>query len=241
MVKSYQSRRSGVRILGRMTMNRESEKFLASGEGMIKFFRRMFETGVSLGQLMKVVNHDDQLARAAAYIKADCPEIEFVDGKQVVTSASDETETNQFITVKPDLAFKVRIERGKYSGTSYHLLMEKKFPVTANQVGEWEWKLFHFNLNISSWDAIRLMRDEGFEPGAIGHILAFGEASLEGQRKYYPIIGLGSIARIYFLLRVPELWFNLDLRHLKFASYRDRWRPNCRFLGVRRCAAFSGH
>lgn len=213
-------------------MNRESEKFLASGEGMIKFFRRMFEAGVSLGALMKVVNHDDQLTRAAAYIKAGCPEIEFVDGKRVVTSAANEPETDQFLTVEADLAFEDRITRGQY-GWRNNDLTEKRFPVTAEQVGDWEWKLFHFDRDISSEEAIRLIKEDGFEPGQIGHILAFGEKYPEEQRKY-PIIGLGSVARVSLGRNVPALWDDFDRRGLYLYWFVDDWGRYCRFLGVRR-------
>ena len=43
--------------------------------------------------------------------------------------------------MEPDLTFEERITRGNYVFTDSGLT-EEKFPVTANQVGKWEWKLF---------------------------------------------------------------------------------------------------
>lgn len=212
-------------------MNRESEKFLASGEGMLKFFRRMFESGVSLGELMRVVNHGDQLARAAGYIKAGCPEIKFVDGKQVDCSSAS-VETSQFMTVDPDFTFEEHIKLGNYDCDLTE--MERDFPVTADQLGEWEWKLFHFDWCISSEEAIWLMKEDGYDAGQIGHILTFREINPEEQRKY-PIIGLGSVAKLGLYLIVPALRDNHGGRcKLDVGWFGGAWGNYDRFLGVRR-------
>lgn len=142
------------------------------------------------------------------------------------------TVVDQFMTVLPDLAFEERIKRGNYDWRNSDLT-GKKFPVTADQVGEWEWKLFHFNRNISSEEAIRLMKEDGFEPGAIGHILTFGEINPEEQRKH-PIIGLGSVAKVYLSRFVPLLWYVHDWRALYLHWFDDDWYDYYRFLGVRR-------
>ena len=142
------------------------------------------------------------------------------------------TDVDQFMTVDPDLAFEDRIKRGNY-GWRNSDLTEKKFPVTADQVGEWEWKLFHFNRSISSEEAIRLIQEDGFEPAQIGHILTFGEINPEEQRKY-PIIGLGSVARVDLHRHVPALWRGRDGRKLDLAWFGGGWGDYWRFLGVRR-------
>jgi hypothetical protein len=142
------------------------------------------------------------------------------------------TSVDQFMTVNPDLAFEDRITRGNYGWTNSDLT-EKKFPVTEDQHGEWEWKLFHFNRSISSEDAIRLMKEDGFEPAQTGHILTFGEINPEEQRKY-PIIGLGSVAEVDLDRRVPVLWNDCDGRKLYLFWFDDDWYDYYRFLGVRR-------
>lgn len=142
------------------------------------------------------------------------------------------TDVDQFMTVSPDLAFEDRIKRGNY-GWRNSDLTEKKFPVTADQVGEWEWKLFHFNRSISSEEAIRLMKEDGYEAGQIGHILTFGEINPEEQRKY-PIIGLGSVAKVRLYRRVPALWRVDAWRKLDLVWFDRGWVGHYRFLGVRR-------
>ena len=142
------------------------------------------------------------------------------------------TDVDQVMTVSPDLAFEDRIKRGNY-GWRNSDLTEKKFPVTADQVGEWEWKLFHFNRSISSEDAIRLIQEDGFEPAQTGHILTFGETFPKEQRKY-PIIGLGSVAEVSLGRCVPELWDGRGRRKLGLYWFDRDWSGYYRFLGVRR-------
>lgn len=135
------------------------------------------------------------------------------------------------IVVPPDRSFVERMVTGHYEWTSSNLT-EARFPVTANQVGEWEWKLFHFDQNISSDEAIRLMKKDGYDAGQIGHILAFGE-KYSGEQRKYPIIGLGSVAKIVLKRDVPVLW-RVDGRwQLGLRWYDTDWNPLCRFLGVR--------
>lgn len=140
------------------------------------------------------------------------------------------TDVEQFMTVNPDLAFADRITRGNYGWTNSDLT-EKKFPVTEDQHGEWEWKLFHFNRSISSEDAIRLIQEDGFEPTQTGHILTFGEINPEEQRKY-PIIGLSSVAVVNLFRLVPGLWCGRGRRELCLYWFDNDWSGRCRFLGV---------
>ncbi len=195
-----------------------------------KWFRVMLSTGVSLGALMRPINHKGSRENLKKFLEAGCPNFELV-GKKAQAEAVI-SETDQFLTVEADLAFEDRIKLGNY-GWRNSDLTEKRFPVTADQVGEWEWKLFHFNRNISSKEAIRLMKEEGYDAGQIGHILAFGEKYPEEQRKF-PIIGLGSVARVGLLRDVPALWGDGDGRGLGLDWFDGDWRDYYRFLGVRR-------
>lgn len=153
-----------------------------------------------------------------------------------LVSATTETivlvPADQFLTVLPGLSFAERIKRGDY-GWANSDLTEKKFPITADQVGEWEWKLFHFNRSISSEEAIRLIQEDGFEAGQIGHILTFGEIFPEEQRKC-PIIGLGSVAKTFLFRIVPGLWHDDGWRKLNLDWSDVDWHGLYRFLGVRR-------
>lgn len=141
-------------------------------------------------------------------------------------------ETDQFLTVEPELAFEDRIKRGNYSWRNSNLT-QKRFPVTAEQVGDWEWELFHSDRDMSSEKVIRLMKENGYDAGQIGHILTFGEKYPEEQRKY-PIIGLGSVIRVVLNRGFPGLWSDRGERKLSLRFLVDDWPRYYRFLGVRR-------
>ncbi len=156
---------------------------------------------------------------------------------QILSTTSDPDvaipdETEQFLTVSSDLAFGERIFRGNY-GSINCSLTEDMFPVTEDQHGEWEWKLFRFKENLSCENLIRLIKKDGFEPAQTGHILTFGEINPEEQRKY-PIIGLGSIAEVGLGRVVLGPWSDYDRRELHLYWFVDDWRDYFRFLGVRR-------
>lgn len=137
----------------------------------------------------------------------------------------------RFVTVPADIAFEERVQRGNY-GWRNGDLTEERFPVTADQVGALEQKLFHFNRSLSSAQAIQEIRDAGYAPGQTGDILAFGERFPQEQRRH-PVIGLGSVVTVYGSLSVPALWFDGDRRTLDLIWYDGDWHRNYRFLGVR--------
>lgn len=157
---------------------------------------------------------------------------------QLLSTTSDQAiavpaETEQFLTVEADISFEDRIKRGNYGCCNSDLIEKKFFPITAEQVGDWEWKLFHFDRSISSEEAIRLMEENGYAAGQIGHILAFGEKYPEEQRKF-PIIGLGSVAKVNLNRYVPVLWVGSVGRSFRLAWFDGVRGRLCRFLGVRR-------
>lgn len=139
--------------------------------------------------------------------------------------------TEQFLTVHPDLTFGERIARGNYSRHDSDLT-EVRFPVTGEQMGEWEWKLFHFNRRSSSKMILRKMQEEGYEPGCIGHILTFGEKC----PKEYPIIALGSVSAVIDRGRmVPKLDYGHSGHYSLSLNWSDdNWDSGYCFLGVRR-------
>ena len=141
-------------------------------------------------------------------------------------------EAQGFMTVSHGLTFAERISRGNYNMFNSDLT-ENRFPITADQYGEWEWKLFHFKRRIFSEEVILLMKDAGFEPAKICHILTFGMNYPEEQRKY-PIIGLGQISSIDLVRRVSGLSNEGDTRRLYINSFTGSWHGHYRFLGVRR-------
>jgi hypothetical protein len=146
-------------------------------------------------------------------------------------AGSDPISIDPSLSVPAEPGFEERVARGNY-GWRHDDLTEASFPVTPDQFGEWEQKLFHFNRNISSEDAILLIRADGFEPARIGDMLAFGEASPDVQQRH-PVVGLGSIAEVDQKRSSPTLWFDGDRRTLDLLWLDGDWHRNYRFLGVR--------
>jgi len=139
------------------------------------------------------------------------------------------------VTVPGHLSFGERVRRGAYGWHNANLT-EARFPVTADQAGATEQRLFHFDPGRSSEATLREIRAVGYEPGRIGDLLAFGEHFPDEQRRY-PVIGLGSVVPIDDSLNVPALWFDGDRRTLDLIFYDGDWHRNYRFLGVRRLVA----
>lgn len=92
-------------------MEKESRIFLGPLEGAAKFFRRMLEAGVGLGALMRVVNHDDVLARAAAYIKAGCPEVVYDDNGMATADLQANRELEEFFERRKGLWVELDLKR----------------------------------------------------------------------------------------------------------------------------------
>ena len=112
----------------------------------------------------------------------------------------------------------------------------KRFPVVGKGVEQFEATLFHFNRNVSSEQAVEAIKADGWEPGKIEHLLAFGEKYPEEQRKY-PIIALGSVAWVRGGRRVPDLGRSSARRGLSLVWWVDGWLGRCRFLAVRKLSS----
>jgi hypothetical protein len=112
----------------------------------------------------------------------------------------------------------------------------KRFPTTAAGTVQFETKVFHFDRNISSEDAVVAIKKEGFEPAKIEHLLAFGAIYPEEQHKY-PIIGLGSVADVSGTRYAPYLYRYVAQRCLGLDWWGSVWYGNFRFLAVRKLSS----
>jgi hypothetical protein len=143
-------------------------------------------------------------------------------------------ETTNTLIVEPNIPFKQRVQSGNYRWVATDLT-EEHFPVTPDQIGNWQWRLFLFRSGVLSEEAVSLMRGEGYDAAQIGHTLAFGEKYPDEQRKY-TIVGLGSFVMIRGRHQVPVLWFDspgTEAREIGLRDF-DCWSQHVRFLGVRR-------
>jgi len=119
----------------------------------------------------------------------------------------------------------------------------KRFPINGTGIEEFEFDLFHPNRSISSESAIEEMKksddpERPWMPAEIGHLLVFGEAFPELQRKF-PIIALGSVAKVGGNRRVPCLDRVGSERNLDLHWFGLGWGAGYRFLRVRRVSAAS--
>ena len=113
----------------------------------------------------------------------------------------------------------------------------KKFPpVVGEGIVTYEWKLFHFNHDTFSDNAKTAIEEDDpanpWMPADIGCLLAFGKKHPEEQRKY-PIVALGSVARVSLLRHVPCLRGDGACRWLSLRRWSGGWLGYFRFLAVR--------
>ncbi len=113
-------------------------------------------------------------------------------------------------------------------------ITEKHFPITNRPNGDVEMKIFHFNRDMGSDEAIREMEKRGYRPAELPEALAYAKANPDEQRKY-PILILGSVWRHWDGRRdFPYLWDGGSGRRLSLDWFDDEWRSGCRFLACRK-------
>ncbi len=127
------------------------------------------------------------------------------------------------------------IDAGRYDYANNDITT-KRFPIKWEGKVEFEGRYFHFNRTTSSKNAIAAMKEAGWEPANIEHLLVLGEKYPDEQRKF-PIIGLGSVAEVFGLRDVPVLYGDGSERNLSLSWFGGAWDGSCRFLAVRNKAS----
>ncbi|MDP3999303.1 MAG: hypothetical protein Q8P76_01755 [bacterium] len=115
-------------------------------------------------------------------------------------------------------------------------ITEKNFQINRRPNGEAEMKVYHFNRDIDSDEAIREMDKEGYRPAELPEGLAYAKANPDEQRKY-PIVLLGSLSVWRGFIgdrRVPCLCGVGVERDLDLGWFCGGWDSRCRFLAVRK-------
>ena len=127
------------------------------------------------------------------------------------------------------------IDAGRYDYANNDITT-KRFPIKGEGKVEFEGRYFHFNRTTSSKNAIAAMKEAGWEPANIEHLLVLGEKYPDEQRKF-PIIGLGSVAEVDGDRSVPCLDRSDSGRNLYLSWFGHDWDGSCRFLAVRNKAS----
>lgn len=138
---------------------------------------------------------------------------------------------NNRLTLDYGMSLEQMVAAGHYDWTNSDITT-KRFPIVGSGVVEFEHKLFHFDRNVSSEEADRLIIVDGWQPAKIEHLLAFGAAKPEEQRKF-PVVALGSVAEFDGKRRVPYLYGVGSGRDIHLRWRGDDWLGCYRFLAVR--------
>jgi hypothetical protein len=115
----------------------------------------------------------------------------------------------------------------------------KRFPIVGKGVVKFESHYFHFDRNISSESAVKEIEGADtanpWSPAKAEHVLSHGKTFPDEQRKF-PIIGLGSVAKVYGYRLVPVLDGDDSKRslYLNLHLWNADWHPAVRFLAVRK-------
>lgn len=151
-----------------------------------------------------------------------------VFGESVSQNLIPETLT---ITVDYGLSFVEMIAAGGYDWKNGDIT-EERFPVKGIGKVERDVELVHYGYDISSEDAVKDLAKRGLRPATIEELLAFGTKYPDLQRKF-PIVALGSSARVSVFRYVPCLCGSDARRDLYLYWCGDDWDGCCRFLAVR--------
>jgi hypothetical protein len=116
-------------------------------------------------------------------------------------------------------------------------LTKASFPIKGDGKVEFESKLLGFDKSISSDEVVAIIRSADkacpWEPAQTEHLLAFGAAYPDEQRKY-PIIALGSVGKVGGRRCVPYLRRDGSERDLSLYWWGLDWFSHDRFLAVRK-------
>ena len=135
------------------------------------------------------------------------------------------------ITVDYGKSLAEMILAGHYDWTNSNIT-EKRFPVKGSGKVELDLELVHYDHNFSSDDAVKEMAKRGLRPATIEELLAFGVKYPEEQLKF-PVVALGSSARVDGGRHVPFLSRDGAERDLNLGWWDGGWRGGYRFLAVR--------
>lgn len=118
--------------------------------------------------------------------------------------------------------FKQLTERFEYVNSD----IEPNF--TIEEPRSQEYKLYSFDIYISSEEVVAEMERDGYAPATLGELLYW-----EGWNEQDWVVGLGSVAEVNGYRRVPDLYGGSSGRDLRLRWWGSGWDRSCRFLAVR--------
>lgn len=151
--------------------------------------------------------------------------LDFLNG---ATPAETRLTDSFTVTVDHDLSLARMIKAGAYDWVNDDIT-EKRFPVKGEGSVERTLTLHHYARTMDSDAVVKDLDFIGKEAVPIEDLLAFGAQFPDEQRKY-PIIALGSSARVHGGRRVPYLDGGGTKRYLYLHWCDSGWLEDCRFL-----------
>lgn len=160
--------------------------------------------------------------------------IELIENSNVQSEKVINATSEILLTVDYTKTVEQAIADGNYDWKNNDVTT-KNFPISPEMIGkkvEVATKLFHFNRDISSDDAISEMDKDGYRPVTLIELLVLGFLFPELQRQF-PIVALGSVWRRARDRRfVPCLYVDGSGRLLYLGWFDVVWSAHYRFLGV---------
>jgi hypothetical protein len=152
-----------------------------------------------------------------------------------MTDTAHPLTDHYYLPVDYSLTLPQMIAAGHYDWTNPGITATR-FPITGTGTVAVEAKLYHFGRQLSSKDAVKAITtadaDHPWMPALIEHLLAFGAAHPDEQRRY-TIVALGSVAEVLGHRGVPCLGRDGAERGLYLGWWDYDWRGRYRFLAVR--------
>jgi|GEM_PF-768561 len=186
------------------------------------------------------VKESQQLLEAIKEQGLSVPEaINYIQNRNCQISTEQNTLFKEIVlTVDYSRSLEDMVAAGKYDWVS-SIITEEHFPIPNELVGKKvtiSGKLFHFDRDISSEEAIKEMNKDGYRtPRHLAEFLALGEAYPDPQCQQFSIIALGPVWHNTVGSRcVPELIVSGSLRELRLYWFDVDWGASCRFFGVRK-------
>lgn len=160
--------------------------------------------------------------------------ISFIQGKNKITKVELKPLVKEFdLVVDYSRTVREMVNAGNYDWINSDIT-EKNFPLPTELSGKkisMSSKLFHFNKDISSEDAIFEIKKAGYYPATLAELLALGENHPELQREF-PIVGLGSVLyNVIDFKPVPVICSNDNERKLSLPWLDREWSDDYLFLG----------
>jgi len=111
---------------------------------------------------------------------------------------------------------------------------DKLFQISGSGVVQTNLVLVHLNRSASTQEVLDEIGKNNLVPASIEHLLAFG-AIFSNEQIRYPIVALGSVARITDgRLIVASLWRKGGQRILRRGWFENDWPSHIRFLAVQK-------